>query len=382
MQKLLILALLPALLIWQGLWAAPGGEGARRPGSVRELSIVIGRLPTGPLNAITDVPGVLVGHRTIIRGDNIRTGVTAVLPHGGNLFHEKVEGAVVVYNGFGKLAGSTQVNELGQIETPILLTNTLSVPKAADALIAYMLALPGMEKVASINPLVAETNDHYLNDIRSRPVEKEDVAAAIGNARPGPVELGSVGAGTGTRCFGYKGGIGSSSRVVETGDSTYTVGVLVQTNFGGILTVDGVRLGMKENPGSGAYTAEHGGSCIIVIATDAPLGHRNLRRLARRSFAGMARVGSDFSNGSGDYAIAFTTHPDFREIRGEGGTLLKARSPLKNGPASRLFAACIEATEEAILSSMVAATTVTGRNGHRVEAIDIDKLKAALEGRR
>jgi len=372
MKTLLVLVCLLLGLLWQELSA---GE-SRRPG-LREVGIVIGELTPGPFNAITDVPGVKVGHTTIIRGDKVRTGITAVLPHGGNLFLEKVEGAVEVYNGFGKLTGSTQVNELGQIETPILLTNTLAVPRVADALISYMLSLPGMENVFSINPLVAETNDWWLNDIRARAVQQEDVFAAICGAHSGPVELGCVGAGTGTRCLGYKGGIGSASRVIDLGGETYTLGVLVQTNFGGTLRVNGIKLGRE----TARSTPVRGGSCIIVVGTDAPLDHRNLRRLARRAFAGMARTGADFSNGSGDYAIAFTNHPDFRHRRGE--TPLEAsRRALENNAASRLFAACIEATEEAILSSLLAATTTTGRDGHRVEALEIEKLKAVVQHQR
>jgi len=341
--------------------------------TVRELGIVIGSLPTGSYNAITDVAGVRVGHATIIHGESIRTGVTAVLPHGGNLFLEKVEGAVEVFNGFGKLAGSTQVNELGQIETPIILTSTLSVPRAADAVISYMLNLPGMENVFSINPLVAETNDWWLNDIRARAVEPQDVYDAIERASSGPVEQGSVGAGTATRCLGFKGGIGSASRVAALGGQTYTLGALVQSNFGGSLTINGVHVGAKMN-----RSGESGrGSCIIVIATDAPLGHRNLGRLARRSFAAMARTGADFSNGSGDYAIAFTTHPDFR-TSSSGGPLSGARRHLNNSAMDPLFTACAEAVEEAIVSSLVAATTVSGREGHSVEALNLEKLKAVL----
>jgi len=370
MKRLITLILLAAPVLWHAAYTRPRDT---RP-TVRELGIRIGELEPGTRNDITDVGGVLVGHRTIIRGDNIRTGVTAVLPHGGNLFLEKVEGAVEVYNAFGKLAGSTQVNELGQIETPILLTNTLAVPKVADALISYMLSLPGMENVRSINPLVAETNDSYLNDIRARAVEREDVFAAIQAACSGPIEQGSVGAGTGTGCMGYKGGIGSASRVVDIGSQRYTVGVLVQTNFGGRLTVNGVRIVEAVQQGDSGP----GGSCIIVVATDAPLGHRNIRRLARRSFAGMARAGANFSNGSGDYAIAFTSHPDFRSGVGDH-PLGRTRRPLSNNAVSDLFIAVREATEEAIISSVVAATTVTGRNGHRREAIDLGKIKRKFE---
>lgn len=370
MKQAPILIFISTLLFCGTLFA----RNAQARPTIRNLGIEIGELTPGPHNDITDVAGVLVGHRTIIRGENIRTGVTALLPHDGNLFFEKVEGAVEVYNGFGKLAGSTQVNELGQIETPILLTNTLAVPRVADALISYMLSLPGMENVVSINPLVAETNDHYLNDIRARAVEQEDVFAAIRAARTGPIGQGSVGAGTGTGCLGYKGGIGSASRVVAIGAQRYTVGVLVQTNFGGRLTVNGVRIGEAV----GQEETNRGGSCIIVVATDAPLDHRNIRRLARRSFAGMARAGANFSNGSGDYAIAFTTHPDFRSGP-EDSPFSKSRRPLSNDAVSGLFIAVREATEEAIVNSVVTATTVTGRNGHRRKAINLERLKEAMD---
>src|SRR5438128_5259399 len=300
---------------------------AKRP-RARDLGIVVGVLPTGPLNAITDVAGVAVGHTTLNKGDDIRTGVTAILPHAGNLFREKVPGAVFIGNAFGKLAGSTQVNELGEIETPIMLTSTLNVPRVADALIDYMLALSGNEDVQSINPLVGETNDGYLNDIRGRHVGREEVFAAIKNARGGSVDEGAVGAGTGTVAFGFKGGIGTSSRKLPVSLGGYTVGVLVQTNFGGILTINGAPVGrelgryyLKDQlssidsslckPGqksgtdsSLCYSAD--GSVIIVIATDAPIDHRNLQRLAARSMLALARTGAAGSNGSGDYAIAFS----------------------------------------------------------------------------
>src|SRR3989440_1994075 len=302
----------------------------------REAGVIVGVLQPGPLNAITDVGGVAVGHKTLIRGDNVRTGVTAILPHNGNLFREKVPGAVFIGNAFGKLAGSTQVNELGEIETPILLTSTLNVPRVADALIDYMLAVPGNEDVQSINPLVGETNDGYLNDIRGRHVGREEVFAAIKNARGGPVEEGGVGAGTGTVAFGFKGGIGTSSRKLPASLGGYTIGVLVQTNFGGILTINGAPVGrelgqyyLKEQlsgtdfslckPGeknstdlSLCHSAD--GSIMIVIATDAPIDHRNLQRLAARSMMGLARTGAAGSNGSGDYAIAFSTAPELRII--------------------------------------------------------------------
>src|SRR5499427_5453737 len=346
-----------------------------------ELGIQVGVLPPGPLNAITDVAGVAVGHATIIRGDDVRTGVTVILPHPGNLFREKVPGAVFVGNAFGKLAGSTQVNELGEIETPILLTSTLSVPRVADALIDYMLALPGNEDVESINPLVGETNDGYLNDIRGRHISREDVFAAIKNAKGGAVEEGSVGAGTGTVAFGFKGGIGTSSRKLPSSLGGYTVGVLVQTNFGGILTINGAPVGRElgryylkdelEKPATQSPANNPDGSIMIVIATDAPLDHRNLQRLAARAMMGLGRTGAAGSNGSGDYAIAFSTAAGVRinstNNRQPGATLV-----LSNEAMSPLFLAVIEATEEAIYNSLFQATTTTGR-GHTVEALPIQR---------
>lgn len=325
----------------------------------RDLGIVIGRFPAGLLNAITDVKGVRVGHTTIHEGDAIRTGVTTVLPHPGNLFREKVPGAVFVGNAFGKLAGSTQVNELGEIETPILLTSTLSVPRVADAVLDYMLAFPGNEDVRSINPLVGETNDGRLNDIRGRHIRQEHVLAAIQGARTGPVEEGSVGAGTGTIAFGWKGGIGTASRRTPAG---HTIGVLVQSNFGGTLTVAGVPVWRELQPSGPPPGGD--GSIIIVAATDATLRHRNLDRLAARTLFGLARTGSNGSNGSGDYVIAFSTRRD-------------AAPELPNDAVSPLFEAVIEATEEAILNSILRATTVTG-NGHTVEAIPIGRLTGIL----
>jgi D-aminopeptidase len=285
-----------------------------------DLGLKVGVLPTGPLDAITDVAGVEVGHTTIIRGDDLHTGVTAILPHPGNLYREKVPGAVFVGNGFGKLAGSTQVDEMGDIETPILLTSTTSVPRVADALISYMLALPGNEDVLSINPLVGETNDGYLSDIRGRQITPADVFAAIKNAKDGPVEEGSVGAGTGTVVFGFKGGIGTSSRHLPPKLGGYTVGVLVQTNFGGVLTIAGAPVGRElgqyylreELQQAGGAKDRGNGSVMIVVATDAPMDARNLKRLAARAWLGVARTGSSASNGSGDYAIAFSTAPQVR----------------------------------------------------------------------
>jgi len=358
----------------------------------RELGIKIGILPTGQLDAITDVAGVLVGHTTLIRGDNVRTGVTAILPHNGNLFLEKVPGAVFVGNGFGKLAGSTQVNELGEIETPILLTSTLNVPKVADALLDYMLNLPGNEKVQSVNPLVAETNDGYLNDIRGRHVTSGDVLAAIKNARGGVVEEGSVGAGTGTVAFGFKGGIGTASRKLPENLGGFTVGVLVQSNFGGILTISGAPVGREldryylkedlksEQPMPQSIRENYAdGSAIVVIATDAPVDSRNLRRLAARAMMGLARTGAAGSNGSGDYAIAFSTSIDGR-IRAAPPTeksLVRSVKSLSNDSLSPLFLAVIEATEEAVYNSLFKATTTSAR-GHTVEALPLDRTIEVL----
>ncbi len=324
----------------------------------RDLGIVTGVLPTGPLNAITDVAGVKVGHATLHRGEKIRTGVTAILPHGGNLFREKVPGAVFIGNAFGKLAGSTQVNELGEIETPILLTSTLNVFRVADALIDYMLALEGNHEVRSINPLVGETNDGVLNDIQGRYCGRDEVFAAIQGAKSGPVEEGCVGAGTGTIAFGWKGGIGTASRRA----GPFTVGVLVQSNFGGRLTVCGVPV---ERPRA-APPAAADGSIMMIVATDAPVDHRNLLRMGARTMMGLGRTGSAGSNGSGDYAIAFTTSRESKL--------------LSNDAVSPLFPAVIEATEEAIYNSLFKAVTTTG-NGRTVEALPVESTVELLKSR-
>jgi D-aminopeptidase len=350
-----------------------------------DLGLKVGILPTGPLDAITDIAGVEVGHTTIIRGSDVRTGVTAILPHPDNLFREKVPGAVFVGNAFGKLAGSTQVEELGEIETPILLTSTLSVPRVADALIDYMLALPGNEDDQSINPLVGETNDGYLNDIRGRHITREDVFAAIKNAKSGRVEEGSVGAGTGTVAFGFKGGIGTSSRRLTPKLGGYTVGVLVQTNFGGVLTIAGAPVGRElgryylreELPQEGRATDRGNGSVMVVVATDAPVEARNLKRLAARAMLGLGRTGAAGSNGSGDYAIAFSTAPQMR-IRSQDRSSLRDIELLSNDAMSPLFLAVIESTEEAVYNSLFRATTITGR-GHTVEALPIEKTTEILK---
>lgn len=352
-----------------------------------DLGLKVGILPTGPLNAITDVAGVKVGHTTITNGDNVRTGVTAVLPHSGNLYRDKVPGAIFVGNGYGKLTGSTQVDEMGEIETPIVLTNTASVPRVADAVTTYVLALPGNEDVFSVNPVIGETNDGYLNDMRGRHVTPDDVFAAIKKAKTGPVDEGNVGAGTGTVAFGWKGGIGTSSRKLPQNLGGYTVGVLVQTNFGGVLSIAGAPVGQELGryylynelqEGSGKDKAD--GSCMIVIATDAPIDARNLRRLAARAWLGMARTGSAASNGSGDYAIAFSTAPQLR-IRTSEKRPTRHVELLTNDAMSPLFLAVLEATEEAIYNSIFRATTMSG-NGHTVEALPIDKTIEILKEHR
>jgi D-aminopeptidase len=364
---------------------------SRRP-RARDLGLIVGILPPGARDAITDVAGVRVGHATVIRGDRIRTGVTAILPHAANVFQEKVPAAVFVGNGFGKLIGSTQIDELGEIETPILLTNTLAVGRVADALVDWTLAQAGNEKVRSVNPVVGETNDGFLNDIRARGVTSDDVAEALRAARDGPVEEGSVGAGTGTVAFGWKGGIGTASRVIPSGlaASGFTVGVLVQSNFGGVLSICGAPVGQalgrfylservksaapataqSSSPSTAPANDPADGSIMIVIATDAPLDARNLKRLAFRSMFGLARAGASGSNGSGDYAIAFSTATRIRA--GAGGEPPRTTQTLSNDACSPLFHAVIEATEEAIYNSLFMATTVVGRDGNRAEALPLD----------
>jgi D-aminopeptidase len=351
-----------------------------------DLGLKVGILPTGPLNAITDVAGVAVGHKTIIRGDDVRTGVTAIIPHAGNLFREKVPAAIFVGNGYGKLAGSTQVDEMGNIEAPIMLTNTESVPQVADALTTYMLQLPGNEDVLSVNPVVGETNDGYLNDIRGRHITPDDVFDAIKNAKGGTVEEGNVGAGTGTIAFGWKGGIGTASRRLPASLGGYTVGVLVQTNFGGVLTIAGAPVGQElgqyylrqelQQQGNGRDRAD--GSCMMIVATDAPLDARNLKRLAARGLDGMARTGSAASNGSGDYVIAFSTALQVRiHANANNKALTQQIEVLSNDVISPLFLAAIEATEEAVYNSMFRASTMTG-HGHTIEALPIAKTVEIL----
>jgi D-aminopeptidase len=346
----------------------------------RDLGVKPGVFAPGRLNAITDVAGVRVGQATIVEGDSVRTGVTAILPHGGNVFTDRVPAAIHVGNGFGKITGVTQLRELGELETPLLLTCTLCVWKAADAMVGWLLEQPGMANVRSINPVVAETNDGTLNDIRARPIRPEHVRAALTSASTGPVAEGNVGAGTGTVAFGWKGGIGTSSRLLPAGLGGWTVGVLVQTNFGGILQVLGAPVGRElgqyafkreaESPG------ERGdGSCVMVIATDAPLSDRNLERLAARAIMGLARTGSSASNGSGDYVIAFSTNEKVR--RTFNATRLTTEE-LANEQMSGLFVAAVEATEEAIYNSLFQATTTTA-NGRTIQAIPLDKVRSVLE---
>ena len=347
----------------------------------RDLGLAFGLYEPGPKNAITDVPGVLVGQVTLIEGENVRTGVTAIRPHPGNLFQDKVAGAVFAYNAFGKLVGSTQVNELGQIETPIVLTNTLSVWDVAAAVAAWTLAQPGNEDIPRANPVVGETNDGWLNDIRGFHVKADDVKRALREANNGPVEEGSVGAGAGTIAFGWKGGIGTSSRRLPEKEGGFQIGILVQTNFGGRLTIAGVPIWKYLNPQEAANRQPEApprnqadGSCMIVVATDAPLDARQLRRLAARAILGMARVGSTGSSGSGDYVIAFSTTNRIGSAAPRGPAL----SLLSEDALSPLFEAVVDATEEAIYNSMLKARTVRGRDGHVAHALPVDRLRELL----
>jgi D-aminopeptidase len=341
----------------------------------RDFGVIIGVMAPGSLNTITDVKGVTVGHVTLSTGTSIRTGVTAVVPHEGNLFQQKVPAAVFAGNGFGKLAGSTQVDELGNLETPIVLTNTLNVAAAMDALVEYTLQQPGNEQVQSVNAVVGETNDGYLNDIRSRPVTKADVLQALRSAAGGKVEEGAVGAGTGTVCFGFKGGIGTSSRKLPESLGGYAVGVLVQTNFGGVLQIAGVPVGkeLKKYYLSDQLNDSPDGSCMIVVATDAPLDARNLKRLAQRAWLGLGKTGGIASNGSGDYVIAFSTNPGLR-VPFNPKEKTQTVTLLGNDATSPLFLAAIEATEEAIVNSLFMATTTGGKENRTIEALPLDKV--------
>jgi D-aminopeptidase len=340
----------------------------------RALGISIGVMSPGKLNAITDVAGVKVGQVTVVKGDSVRTGLTAILPHGENIFQQKVPAAVFIGNGFGKLTGTSQIEELGNLETPIILTNTLNVPEAAAAVINYSLHQPGNEKVRSVNTVIGETNDGGLNDIRGRHVKEQDVLQAITKAVSGSVAEGGVGAGTGTVCFGYKGGIGTASRKLPGSLGGYTVGVLVQSNFGGVLTIDGVPIGEELNNYylRNDLTKKEDGSCMIIVATDAPLDSRNLQRLAKRAFMGLAKTGGIAHNGSGDYVIAFSTDPALRIPHNATGPN-QLVTLLNNDAVSPLFLAAIEATEEAIINSLFAATTTRSRYG-TAEALPVDKV--------
>lgn len=345
----------------------------------RDYGIRIGVLPTGSNNAITDVKGVRVGHATIVRGDTVQTGVTAILPYQGNIFQNKVPAAVYVANGFGKLAGSTQVQELGNLETPIVLTNTLAVPTAMQALIEYTLQYAGNERVRSVNALVGETNDGGLNDIRGRHVTAADVRDAIARAAEGPVHEGNVGAGAGTVAFGFKGGMGTASRKLPDALGGYTVGVLVQTNFGGVLQIDGVPVGEELNRYylQNQLQQKEDGSCMIVVATDAPIDHRNLSRLAKRAFMGLAKTGGIAHNGSGDYVIAFSTDTSIR-VPHQPKHRTQHTPLLHNDAVSPLFLAAIEATEEAIINSLLAAKAVSNKIGH-AEALPMEKVLSILK---
>jgi len=356
-----------------GIFAMTADASARP--RAREAGIEIGILPTGPLNAITDVAGVRVGHVTLIEGNSVRTGVTALLPHAGNLYQEKVPAGFAVANGYGKFMGSTQIAELGEIETPILLTNTLNVPEAAAAIIDWTLRQPGNAEVRSVNAVVGETNDGFLNDIRSRPVTGEHALAAIAAARDGPVAEGSVGAGTGAIAFGWKGGIGTSSRRLPPRLGGWTVGVLVQANYGGVLNVAGLPAGQALGQyylRDELHSASGDGSVIIVVATDAPLSDRNLERLARRAFLGIARTGSPITNGSGDYAVAFSTHPNVRRTTAARQASVPVEE-LPNEAVSPLFEAVVEATEEAVINALFAAEAMDGHRG-RIEALPVDRV--------
>lgn len=341
----------------------------------RQLGVPFGVLSTGTLNSITDVPGVKVAHLTKIEGESIRTGITAILPHSDNLFQEKVPAAIFVGNGFGKLAGISQVQELGNIESPIILTNTLSVAPGIEGIVRYTLSQNGNEQVQSVNAVVGETNDGYLNEIRALKITSEEVIQTIHQARDGFVEEGNVGAGTGTVCFGWKGGIGSSSRKLPESLGGYTVGVLVQTNFGGNLQIGGIPVGEKlgKYPFKDAL-GKSDGSCMIVVATDAPILERNLERLAQRAMMGLAKTGGIASNGSGDYVIAFSTDPKLRIIHGQKSLILQKAEFLQNDDLTPLFLAVIEATEEAIVNSLFAAETIQGKDGRVIEKLPVEKV--------
>lgn len=365
------------LILLMVMYTQACGQGRKR---VREYSVKVGVLPTGKYNAITDVAGVKVGHTTLLEGEHIRTGVTAILPHEGNVFQQKVPAAVHVGNGFGKLAGSTQIKELGNLESPIILTNTLGVGTAMNAVVGYTLQQAGNEQVQSVNAVVGETNDGYLNDIRGRHVREEHVLQAIQQAKTGAVQEGNVGAGTGTVCFGWKGGIGTSSRKLPESAGAYTVGVLVQTNYGGVLQVNGVPVGKELDQYfmNQQIKDSADGSCMIIVATDAPVDARNLERMAMRAMMGLAKTGGIASNGSGDYVIAFSTNPELR-VPYTSEEKTQAAPILRNDDMSPLFMAVIEATEEAILNSLFMAEDMTGKEGRKVEALPLKKVLKLLK---
>ena len=358
------LFLLTAMLYFQG------HLGQAQNIRARDYGIKIGVFPPGKWNAITDVAGVSVGHTTLIAGTDIRTGVTAIIPHQQDLYQYKVPAAIYIGNGFGKLTGFSQVKELGNIETPIVLTNTLSVPEAAGALINYTLNQPGNEVVRSVNPVVGETNDGYLNDIRGRHIQEKEVLSALASARTGPVAEGNVGAGTGTVSFGFKGGIGTASRIIPTALGGYTVGVLVQSNFGGVLEINGVPIGqaLKKFSFANELLNNVDGSCMIVVMTDAPLDARNLERVAKRAMLGLAKTGGIASNGSGDYVIALSVNPKNIAALAKDGSMYSPEL-LKNEAMSPLFLATIEATEEAIINALFAAETLSGKDQRQIESI-------------
>lgn len=373
------------LILSTGLWIPLSAQQSEENPALkraRDYGINIGVMQPGPWNAITDVAGVRVGQTTLIQGQSVRTGVTAIIPHSGNIFQEKVPAAVYIGNGFGKLAGSTQVQELGNLETPIVLTNTLSVPTAMNAVISYTLGRAGNEQIRSVNALVGETNDGTLNDIRGRHVKEEHVLTALDQAAGGPVAEGNVGAGTGTVCFGFKGGIGTSSRKLPESLGGYTVGVLVQSNFGGVLQIDGVQVGeaLGRFNFSNHLLNNVDGSCMIIVATDAPLDSRNLERLAKRAFLGLGKTGGIASNGSGDYVIAFSTDPDLRIPHSSKEKTLQA-TLLLNDETSPLFMAAIEATEEAIINSLFAAESMSGDGGRVIEKLPVAEILALPEFR-
>lgn len=381
-QRTLTLALVFSVLVAPSLLSAQSTDRVR----ARDLGIEVGVFAPGPVNAITDVAGVRVGHSTVVRAPDVRTGVTAIVPHSGNAYMSRVPAAVHVGNGYGKLLGVTQLRELGELETPILLTCTLCVWKAADAMVEWMLARDGMQNVRSLNAFVGETNDGGLNDIRARPIEPEHVVAALEGASDGPVEEGAVGAGAGTVAFGWKGGIGTSSRVLPRSLGGYTVGVLVQSNFGGVLQIGGAPVGRalgqyafanqvgREEEYDPDTDVQEWGSIMIVVATDAPLSDRNLERVARRAIMGLSRTGSYASNGSGDYVVAFSTANGVRRSTTGGEHRYEE---LANGNVSALFQATVEATEEAIYNSLFMAETVTS-NGRTVEALPIEETVEVL----